>query len=621
MTAGRSSRAVQRVVFPGGVDAPLSLYLGRASDGVRCERSAVHVPAHSQASLQTYFAAFPAALWMRMAGAGRVTLVGDVRGAAVVRVTVRGAAGLRGGSVETASGPFRQETTLVPGDEWVWAELETGDDAAVLSDLRWELDDEADLGSAAVCITTHDRPQDCLEVLRALAGDGGLLPHLDHVIVVDQGRHRVRNDERFSEVANSLGGRLRLIEQPNLGGSGGFSRGMLEAEAAGADHAILLDDDVRLEPESLRRMISLAARSRTPAVVGAHMLDLLHPTRLHSWGERVDRSRFEWAPVVPDLQDVELSAVDVTELPADARVEFNGWWMCLIPALAIREVGAALPYFIKWDDTEFSLRAAAAGIPTVTLPGAALWHLPWTGKDDGLDWQAYYQLRNRIVTALLHAPARSAGRVLRATFALDVNHVLCLQYGSAAARRLALQDVLRGPAHLDRTLATRISEVRDLMRRAGQVVVADGSLPRPRIADVPARPAGAVGALRRLARVAAHQVRRPAPADPAFVEAHLTRGEGKWWALGVLDSATVESATGHGSFVARRERRLAVALLRDALIIRLRLWRAWPRLARAYRSVAPQLASADAWGRRYGRTVPAVREPGPASPRYGGRAG
>jgi galactofuranosylgalactofuranosylrhamnosyl-N-acetylglucosaminyl-diphospho-decaprenol beta-1,5/1,6-galactofuranosyltransferase len=273
--------------------------------------------------------------------------------------------------------------------------------------------------------------------------------------------------------------------------------------------------------------------------------------------------------------------------------------MCLIPTSVVRAHGAALPYFIKWDDTEFALRAANAGVDTVTVPGAALWHLPWTGKDDGLDWQAYFQLRNRIVTALLHARTRRGGSILRATLALDVNHVLCMQYGSAAARRLALRDVLCGPHALDQTLETRTAQVRDLMARAGQVVIDEASLPAARFQPSFSPPASRASALGRLMRVVAHQCIKTRPADDGFVDHRLSRSEGKWWALGLLDSATVESATGRGAFVARRNRRTAIALLRDAVALRARLWMAWPALARDYRLGAPALASVDVWEQRF----------------------
>ena len=54
-----------------------------------------------------------------------------------------------------------------------------------------------------------------------------------------------------------------------------------------------------------------------------------------------------------------------------ADVDFNGWFMCLIPRVVLEEIGLSLPVFIKWDDSDFGLRAKQAGYPTVSFPGAA----------------------------------------------------------------------------------------------------------------------------------------------------------------------------------------------------------------------------------------------------------
>ena len=37
-----------------------------------------------------------------------------------------------------------------------------------------------------------------------------------------------------------------------------------------------------------------------------------------------------------------------------------------------------------------------------------MWHVPWTDKNDAVDWQAYFHLRNRLVVSALHwdAPVR-----------------------------------------------------------------------------------------------------------------------------------------------------------------------------------------------------------------------
>lgn len=80
--------------------------------------------------------------------------------------------------------------------------------------------------------------------------------------------------------------------------------------------------------------------------------------------------------------------------------EYNGWWTCLIPAEAIERIGLPLPVFFQWDDVEYSLRAGRAGIPTITLPSAAVWHADFYWKDvDG--FAHYFSTRNGLITAAL----------------------------------------------------------------------------------------------------------------------------------------------------------------------------------------------------------------------------
>lgn len=69
--------------------------------------------------------------------------------------------------------------------------------------------------------------------------------------------------------------------------------------------------------------------------------------------------------------------------------------------------------------------------------------------------------------------------------------------------------------------------------------------------------------------------------------------------LGRLDAATVDSATGTGVFVARRDRGIAGRAVRRAIGLRVRLWLAWPSLSREYRAAAPRIASAAAWRARF----------------------
>ncbi|MDE8505433.1 glycosyltransferase, partial [Klebsiella pneumoniae] len=85
----------------------------------------------------------------------------------------------------------------------------------------------------------------------------------------DQGNDLVKDREGFAEVSAKLGTLLTYIQQSNLGGSGGFSRGMYETVKAGSsDYILLLDDDAVSEPESILRAIQFADYTIRPLLVG-----------------------------------------------------------------------------------------------------------------------------------------------------------------------------------------------------------------------------------------------------------------------------------------------------------------------------------------------------------------
>lgn len=610
MTTTSTPDRVQRVLNPtDGDTSVLPLYVSMDDlPYVRpFTRDAFRIIPGERRSFAAYFGAFPAAWWVRYTAIRSVTLTMTVSGAAAFDLMVSDVEGVAHlvGRVEASDGDLVTDVVLPENAGWVWFEVDAPR-GAELTDVAWQVAEPAVRDVRAVaCVTTMNRPDECLGILRDIAADAAALGAVAGIVVVDQGTDRVRDAAGFEDVAQRLGDRLRIVEQANHGGSGGFSRGMIEAREWGATHALLLDDDVRLETDALARLAAFAAHASHPdTIVGAQMLSTDNPTVLHSMGERVDRDAYWWTPVDKDLAPVDLAGVPLESSPSLHRpydVDFNGWWMCLIPLSLTERIGMSMPFFLKWDDTEFSLRAATVAAPTVTLPGAALWHVPWTSKDDGLDWQAYFQLRNRMITALLHAPKRPR-RLLSTSFAQEVNHVLCLQYGSAAVRNQALADVLRGPGALRPDQSTLPQRINAELAVYSQLVIPVSEQPRvdESWAVHVGTPASPIGAARRLVRIILRQLRPTLPTERTqTVQFSLNRQDARWWRAGLLDSIVLRSATGKGGFVLRRDRAKAFRLLRDAARLRLRLLVRWSALARQYRREAASLASETSWSRRF----------------------
>jgi len=86
------------------------------------------------------------------------------------------------------------------------------------------------------------------------------------VLVVDNARNL--------EPEVPAGAPFRLVPNPNLGGAGGFARGLIEFREEGwSTHVVFMDDDISLEPEAIVRTITLLSHATSPdlCVHGAMM--------------------------------------------------------------------------------------------------------------------------------------------------------------------------------------------------------------------------------------------------------------------------------------------------------------------------------------------------------------
>ena len=503
-------------------------------------------------------------------------------------------------------------TPFVDGG-WYWFDVVAGDADVVIERASWVADvpaDRAEPGSVTVGITTMNRPDFCAKLVGQIGGDKEVKALLDEVLVMEQGNKLVVDSEYFPAAEKSLDGKLRVIEQGNIGGSGGFARAQFETlKADKSKYVLFLDDDIVAEPESILRAVTFGDLARRPSIVGGHMFSLFSKSRLHSYGEIINRYRFWWMSPLTVETDWDFGARNLRSsrwLHRRVDVDFNPWFMCLIPMEVVREIGLSLPLFIKWDDSEYGVRAQAAGYPTVTMPGVAVWHVPWTDKNDALDWQAYFHQRNRFVAALLHSPFPHGGRMIRESFNHQIKHLLAMQYSTVELRHLALEDALAGPDHLHDDLPTKLGEVRDLRKRFSdaQLEPDPNAFPpvrrtKPRRKDmdseIPGRASQYVSAVKGSLR----QFLGTRPLSREFPESAVPAMDARWFRLATLDSAVVSMPDGTSAALYKRDPELFRDLLRRTIEIHERLYREWPRLSELYREQLGEITSPQRWEKTF----------------------
>ncbi|HET7385273.1 MAG TPA: glycosyltransferase [Nocardioidaceae bacterium] len=595
------------------VDPDPSAVLGRHS---------YRVESGQRISFGTYFNGFAASYWRRWTIVDRVRLDLRVRGAGASVIVYRSMPDGRSQRVDSTrvvsaeSEELSFDLSLGPfGDGgWYWFDVVAGQDDAVLEEGAWSADvppDRMKPGTVTIGITTMNRPEFCAKLLAQIGADEAVHAILDEVVLAEQGTDKVAGDERFPAAEKSLRGKLRVIEQANMGGSAGYARAQLETlEAGRSTYVLCMDDDVVCEPESILRAATFGDLCRRPTIVGGHMFSMYSRARLHSFGEIVNMYRFWWMSPPTVENDWDFAGRNLRSarwLHRRIDVDFNGWFMCLIPTEVLREVGLSLPIFIKWDDSEFGVRAGEHGFPTVTLPGAAVWHVPWTDKNDALDWQSYFHQRNRTIAALLHSPYEHGGRVIRESFNHQIKHLFALQYSTAELRHLALEDVFAGPERLHEELDTKLPQLRELRSRFpdAQTSADPDAFPAvrrekpPKRGQDPTQPKGKIGQLVAAATSAARQALPTRKLAAEHPEAMLAAMDAKWWMISQFDSAVVSMPDGTSASWYHRDRDEFADLLRRTVEIHQRLLREWPDLSRRYREALDDIVSPERWRKTF----------------------
>ena len=230
--------------------------------------------------------------------------------------------------------------------------------------------------------------------------------------------------------------RVTVIPNRNLGGSGGFSRGLMYLRHADDfTHGLFMDDDASSEIESIRRTIFYLAYSGDPklAIAGA-MLREVQPYMQHENGGRFDGLCYP----IKCYYNLLLTR-DLLRNEQEEPIDYGAWWYFAFPLQTAKHL--AFPYFVRGDDIGFSL---ANNFHIITVNGISSWQADFAHKAGPL--QIYLDQRNQIMH-FFHGIVKDnrKRKLLKATLTLFILNSLAYQYESARACTLAIYDVLKGP--------------------------------------------------------------------------------------------------------------------------------------------------------------------------------
>jgi galactofuranosylgalactofuranosylrhamnosyl-N-acetylglucosaminyl-diphospho-decaprenol beta-1,5/1,6-galactofuranosyltransferase len=583
---------------------PDDLYAKVVQGKVRRERGALRLEKGSTVTTDTYFGLVPASYFQRWTDVTEIRLKLAYDAPAAARLDLR-ASDVHGnprtiGSVRLDGagtvGLVARVNEFVDGGS-LWIDLHATDGPLSVAEVEWTVASPATIRPAAVVICTFNRPEACAGTLSTIADDNGVLAGIDAVYVIDQGTDPVGDHPGFIDVADALGEKLIYLRQPNLGGSGGFTRGLYEVSRI-TEHAnvILMDDDILCEPESALRLNAFANLTPTPTIVGAQMLFLKNPRVLLAGAEIVDLATLRggrWG--VHGLNNA-----DVVDRRQNRRTDarYNAWWTCLIPAEIVAAAGLPFPFFVRWDDIEYGLRASEAGFPTVSLPNAGVWHADFHWKDSD-DWVMYFDVRNALITAALHGGVnvQTAAKTLRWHLA---TRLVSMQYGLAHTIIRAIEDFLKGPSVLQDGGIAALAGIRAVRSEYPETVVhpavKTGELTG--VATPPTMPSDRRNkrpTMLMFKRIIQQWTGRAYP-GPVTINAP----DSGWWHVSRFDYAVVTDASQTGVRIRRRDEKKLKDLTWQAFRTLRRFRADAAKAQQSYRDAFPRLVSRANWASLYG---------------------
>lgn len=590
-----TSFLLQRLTLPRAETTEPLLYV-RAEGDVTFANDSAQLRTGAELSFDTSFGVFAAGRWKRLSivdslqvtvnavGSGRIELVG---------VTSRVAGLLMHEEIVVSAGisPSGKTTLDVPdfakspiGSYFVRISAEQSD--VVVSGGQWTTKTQsAREVRLSLSITTFNR-QDYVKptvakVLHLVESLDSLRNNM-RILVVDNARNI-----KFDTAPNAP---ITVVPNPNLGGAGGFARGIIHLRDEGwSTHVLLMDDDITLEPEALVRTFALFAFARDAKLcVHGAML-----SEEQAWMQFEAGSKYRWRSLYPlraigrqdDLRKRKLALRDVRE----KKFAYTAWWYTAFPISITRD--NPLPVFVRGDDVAFGLMHT--GEHSVTMNGVIVWHADFGLKNNPSS--LYYEKRNFAIIDTLVFDNHHWWHLARRFIALCFRNLFSMRYASVEYMIRGVRAYLAGPQAL---MATDHSALHDELRKvteekpgplSPELAAVSITKPRPKIIRL-------VGFALALPLVGGYVL-------PKVLRRDTLR-------TAPIDSRAVGLATRYNrilyrhdrlpeGFLVERDAKRFFSLLREIAVVTKDIAFNYKRLKGEYKAAYPTLVSDESWHARF----------------------
>ncbi len=257
------------------------------------------------------------------------------------------------------------------------------------------------------------------------------------IIVVDN----ASTDGAPEMVRSKFGNKIILLEnKENLGGSGGFARGISYCDEMKYEYILLLDNDTKIEPYTIKTLKEYLDNNPDVGVVGAKILQMDHPDTLLELGAFIDWEKYNFKVSYRGY-------LNGNELPEIVDCDYVAACCCMTKRNIIKEIGNFdVRHFIYWDDMDWCIRIKKAGYKVHAISKAVVYH-QLGGNNNINTFNTYYLIKNRIFFFIKHLNLNKIDEFSK-QLSSDLCNVIFFSslkgiYNPAVSQLSAIEDLVR----------------------------------------------------------------------------------------------------------------------------------------------------------------------------------
>ena len=240
----------------------------------------------------------------------------------------------------------------------------------------------------AIVIVTWNKKDDVLNLLNSLKG----ISYTNHdIFVVDN----ASEDGSVEAIQENFPGAELIINEENLGGTGGFNTGIRRVSGEGKYKYIwLLDNDAEVSKSTLEELVKAMENNSSIGIAGSRIMSPEKRDLIVEIGGTVDWSSGTWMPNYRYVNEADYKGNNVLE------TDYVAACSALVRAEVLEKTGSMDErFFLHWDDIDFSLKISESGYRVVSVFSSVVYHSVEKGFNPGV---LYYDYRNGLLATSKH---------------------------------------------------------------------------------------------------------------------------------------------------------------------------------------------------------------------------